>query len=138
MSLNYYEPLACAAADDGHAPVRRRAEPAPEPERKAAVGKSAEEFRALTPTVRVVPPVAALLDDVRNLVKGGLDHLKLRGGSLSPMDVRTLEGLARTAKLCQDMDKAMRDDLGGKLDKLDRAALEALLADPTKLLTNGG
>lgn len=31
----------------------------------------------------------------------------------------------------------MRDDLGGKLDKLDRAALEALLADPTKLLQSG-
>lgn len=133
--LNYYqrEPLACATADEGHAPVRKRAAE-PEPERKAATGKSAEEFRALTPTVRVVPPVAALLDDVRNLVKGGLDHLKLRGGSLSPMDVRTLEGLARTAKLCQDMTRAMDEDLSGKLDKLDKAQLAALLADPSKLL----
>jgi hypothetical protein len=103
--------------------------PAPNP------SEAGQEFRGSLPTVQVIPPIAAQLGDIRSLLQGGLDSLKLRRHSLSPADIRLLESLARTAKTALELEQAVNASMRekGKLDKLDRAQLEALLGDPRLL-----
>jgi hypothetical protein len=95
----------------------------------------AQAFRGSLPTVQVIPPIAAQLGDIRSLLQGGLDQLKQRRHSLTPNDIRLLESLARTAKTALELEQAVNASMRakGKLDKLDRAELEALLGDPRLL-----
>lgn len=95
---------------------------------------AAQAFRSTMPAVRVVPSINDALLDFRSLLKQGLDQLKLKGGKLTPMDVRTLEGLARVAETTQRMDKEAREQLAVELAKLTDEEVEAAAADPTKLL----
>lgn len=95
---------------------------------------AAREFRSALPTVRVVPSINEALLDIRSLLKQGLDQLKQRGGQLTPMDVRTLEGLARVAETTQRMDKEAREQLLTELAKLTDEEVEQAAVDPAKLL----
>lgn len=95
---------------------------------------TAKTFRSTLPAVRVMPSINDALLDFRSLLKQGLDQLKLKGGKLTPMDVRTLEGLARVAETMQRMDKEAREQLAVELAKLTDEEVEAAAADPTKLL----
>ena len=102
----------------------------PKPNPSAAATK----FRSLLPTTRVVPSINEALLDIRSLLKQGLDVLKQRGGQLSPMDVRTLEGLARVAETTQRMDAVAREQLLEELAKLSDEEVEQAAQDPTKVL----
>lgn len=102
----------------------------PKPNPSAA----AVSFRTGLPTVRVVPSINEALLDIRSLLKEGLDQLKRKGGQLTPMDVRTLQGLARVAETTQRMDKEAREQLLTELAKLTDEQVEAAAADPSKLL----
>jgi hypothetical protein len=95
--------------------------------------QAGQDFLATLPTTTVVPPIEALLADARSLLKAGVDSLKLRGGQLSPLDVRVLEGLMRTAQLVLNMDEQVKESLRGRLDKLSKDQLDSLLNDPEAL-----
>lgn len=77
----------------------------------------------IMPAVRTSAPIADLLTDVRSLVKQGLDALKQQT-TFTPNDAKTLEALARAAKVAQDMERAVNEDLGAKLNKLSDAQLQ--------------
>lgn len=103
--------------------------PAPQPD-----PRKADVLRGM-PTAVVVPPVDALVSDIRTLAKQALDRLKARNGELTPMDMRTLEGLARTTEAVQRMDRAVREDLAKDLAKLTDEQLREV---DQRLLTKGG
>lgn len=75
------------------------------------------------PRVRTAAPIADLLSDVRALVKQGLDAMKAQGGPKTPNDAKTLEALARSAKVAQDMERTVNEELDAKLNKASDSQL---------------
>jgi hypothetical protein len=104
--------------------------------------RSGRDILTKAPTVTTTPPIADLLGDIRALIKSGLDGLKPRIGHLTPNDARTLESLARTAKVAQDMDAALKAGLGTKLNTMSDADIRELALelglDPEALKGSGG
>ncbi len=85
------------------------------------------------PTVRVATPIADILHDIRALLKAGLDGLKPRAGAvdsaLTPNEARTLESLARTAKVVADLDAQVKERLGDSMNKMSDDQVHALAAE---------